>query len=427
MLNIVFTGHVDHGKSTLVGRLFYDCGQISERVMDRLKRHAESVGKPSFSFAYFTDNSLKERERGISIETSYKGLETNNRIFNIIDSPGHKDFVKNMISGAIGADCAVLVVDVNDTISNGILPQTQEHLLILKAVHIEKIIVAINKIDTVDYNEQQFEQCKLEIQYYCEKINFKAGLNATYIPISALKGENIIRSSKKMLWYDGPTFLDLLNSLPCSHEFINLPLRMPILRTFNVSGVGTVVAGKIEFGQIKTGDSVVIVPYPGFENVQAVVKSIKWQHKQMNSASVGDEVGILLSKLQKGFVVRNVKKGSILSCLKNPPKITKRFKAKIEIVDQSSKFKIGYTPYIHVHQAALPCKIVDIVSISNNNKNEKMINKDNIFSNNYSAEVWIVPLKPLVIESAFEFPKLGYFILRDGRTVAIGKCLEVDY
>jgi elongation factor 1-alpha len=427
MINLVFAGHVDHGKSTLVGRIFYERGQIAERHLDRLKRHAAAIGKPNFFFAFFTDTKLDERERGISIEVAFRGLETDCRKFNIIDVPGHKDFIKNMISGTVEADAAVLVIDAKDTVSAGAAPQTREHLILLKALRIDDIIVAVNKMDMVGYDREAFEQSKLEIQCFCETILYHPGNSVAFVPISGLLGDNITRSSENMPWYEGPALLDLLNLLPQPAQLVDLPLRMPILRTFSVSGAGPVVAGKIETGQVKPGDSIVIVPYPGVGGMRAEVKSIEWQHKRALSASAGDDVGILLSKSEKGFLSRMVKKGAMVGSVEYPPQIAKKFRAEIMVVNHPSGIRAGYSPHIHVHQAAMPCTITEIVSAHDANGEEKRVTGENRLTNGDTAIVWITPHKPLVIESASKFSRLGSFVLRDGRTAIIGTCLEVEH
>ena len=202
MINLAFVGHVDHGKSTLVGRLFYECGYISPQMLERLKRHAAAVGKSTFHFAFFTDNSLEERQRGISVQTSYKGFETDSRRYNIIDAPGHKDFVKNMISGTTEADVAILVVDAKETSTNGAAPQTREHLVLLKALDIGKLIVAVNKMDTIGFEQEAFELCKMETEYFCKGIQYQAGIDALYVPISALNGDNVVKCSENLAWYE---------------------------------------------------------------------------------------------------------------------------------------------------------------------------------------------------------------------------------
>lgn len=427
MMNLVFAGHVDHGKSTIIGRIFYERGYISDRTLDRLERHAKAVGKSTFHFAFFMDKSLEERQRGISIETSYRGFETDSRRYNIIDAPGHKDFVKNMISGAVEADVAILVVDAKETSTNGAAPQTKEHLVLLKALGIDKLIVAVNKMDTIGFEQEAFDLCKMEIEHFCERVQYQAGIDAVYVPTSALLGDNVDKLSQRLPWYEDKTLLNILDSVELPSRSIDLPLRMPILRTFSVPGVGSIVAGRIETGQVSQGGKVVIVPYPGTGIAKAEVKSIQWQNKEVDSACAGDDVGVLLTKQEKGFVVRQVKKGTILGSLMDSPRSCRRFKAEVVVTDHPTGIRAGYCPYLHVHQVAMPCQISEVLTAWNLQGEEKQVDAENRLVNGDTAVVWIETEKSLVIELASKYPRLGRFVLRDGATVATGLCLEVDH
>jgi len=427
MVNLVFAGHVDHGKSTLVGRIFYERGEISDQMLQRLERHAEAVGKGTFHFAFFLDTSLEERRRGITVETSYKGFETESRRYNIIDAPGHKDFVKNMITGASEADAAVLVVDAKETSTSGAAPQTREHIVLLNALGIDRLVVAVNKMDTVAYDRESFDLCKMEIEHFCEKMRYEAGQAATYVPISGLLGENISKPSQHLPWHDGKPLLAVLDSLELPERPIHLPLRMPILRAFSVPGVGSVVAGRIETGAVRPGDRVVVAPYPGTGVASGEVKSIQWQHVDVESASAGDDVGIMMTKLERGFVARQVKKGAVLGVPADPPRACRRFKAEVLVVDHPTGIKAGYTPYLHVHQAAMPCRIVNVILARDAHGEAKKIDDESRLKDGDSAVVWIETDKPLVIEPVAKCPRLGRFVLRDGRTVATGLCIEPDF
>ncbi|GAH33157.1 unnamed protein product, partial [marine sediment metagenome] len=258
-------------------------------------------------------------------------FETDSRRYNIIDAPGHKDFVKSMISGAAEADVAILVVDAKETSTKGAAPQTREHLVLLKALGIDRLVVAVNKMDTVGFDQEAFDLCKMEIEHFCEGIQYQVGIDALYLPICALDGDNVDKPSQKLSWYKGQNLLNVLDSIEQPSRPIDLPLRMPILRTFVVPGVGSVIAGRIETGKVSLGNKVVIAPYPGTGMAQAEVKSIEWQHKEVDSASAGDDVGVLLTKQKKGFVARYVKKGAVLGSPMDSPRGCRRFKAEIVV------------------------------------------------------------------------------------------------
>lgn len=425
MVNLVIAGHVDHGKSTLVGQLFYALGRIPERTMERFRRQAEAVGKGSFYLAFFTDRSLAERERGISVETAYVGLETETKRFNIIDAPGHRDFVKNMVTGTAEADAALLVVDAGGTAHGGLAPQTCEHLTILKALGITSLIVAVNKIDAVDYSKEIFEYCQLEVRDFLNAIKFPIDDDVPWIPTSALMADNVIEPSQRTPWYSGPTVLGAMEQLADPLRAYDLPLRMPILRTFTVPGVGAVVAGKIETGQVRPGQDVVIVPYPGSGRARAQVRSIEWQHQPVDVGRAGDDVGVMLTKQERGFVSRQIRKGAMMGEPDDPPTAVTRFKADLVVLAHPSGIRRMYAPYLHVHQAAMPCSVEEILDVTDSQGAPKTIEGEGKLVNGDSAVVWIRPHRPLVIEEFARFPKLGRFVLRDGGTVAAGTCVEV--
>ncbi len=426
MINLVFAGHVDHGKSTLVGRLFYELGLISEQEMTRLERHAHALDKGSFKYAFFTDKSLEERERGISVEVGFKGFETKKRRFNVIDAPGHKDFTKNMITGASMGDAAILVADANTTYEKGVQTQTREHLLLLYTLGIEQVLIVLNKMDTANYAESVYAATKERLAGLIEQIGakLKPEQDSNFIPASALYGENITKPSEKMPWYNGPTFVEALDALQEPLRLEDKPLRMPILRTFRAMRAGTVVAGKVECGTVSTGDTVVIVPYPGRGKISGEVRSLEWQHKRIDKAGPGEDIGILLGRLEKGFVARQVKKGYMVGDADNPPVAVEKFKANLFVLDHSSSIREGYSPYLYCHQAALPCSILEIEKSFNPRTGEVKEEKPEQLVKGDSAIVWIRPQKPLVIEEIRNIPKLSRFVLREGTTVAAGICLE---
>lgn len=434
MIYLVFAGHLDHGKSTLVGRMFYDLGLISAQALERLKRHAEAVEMPSCYLAFFTDTSLSERERGMTIETAFRGFDTESKRFNIIDVPGHKDFVKNMISGAAMADVAVLVVDGAWTANQGAAPQTKEHLVLLNAFGVKHLIVAVSKLDVVNFDQEKFEYCQQVVDDFMAKIAYKPEPNAVFIPISALDGDNVVKHSERTPWYTGPTLFEALDAIPPVKRATDLPLRMPIQRVFGIPGVGSVTAGMIETGVVRPQDSVTIAPYPGTEQTRAEVRSIEWQHNKVEIATAGDNVGILLGEQEKGFIPRLVKKGAVLGSATDPPKAVKRFRAQLLVVEHPSSIRKGYAPYLHVHQAAMPCTIEEILQIVTqsgetritDNQSMQAAEEETSLVNGDTGIVWIRPQKPLVIEEFEKIPQLGRFVLRDGGTIAAGICLETE-
>lgn len=423
MINTAIVGHIDHGKSTLIGRLLYDTGKLSKEKLKKFERQADSIGKKSFEFAYTMDKTMEERVRGITIELSFESFETKDRKINIIDAPGHKDFIKNMITGASEADVGILVIDTMDTHQKGLQPQTKEHSFLLYTLGINQLIVILNKMDRVGYSKDIYENVKAQLNYFLKIIGFK---DFKFVPTSAYYGDNVAKHSVKMPWYKGETFLQLLNSLKVPERLTDKTFRMPILRTFKIRGAGTVIAGKIESGKIKIGDNAVIVPYPGLGKISGVVKSIEWQHNILNEAKAGIDVGVLLTRTEKGFVSRQVKKGYVLGDINDPPIEVKEFKAKIIVFDHPTSIGIGYSPVLHCHQAVVPCSIMEMNDKFDSRTMEIKEKKPTFLKNGEGATVLIKPHKPLVIEEVSKIPRMGRFALRDmGRTIGAGMCIEV--
>lgn len=425
-LNLAVVGHVDHGKSTLVGRLLYDCGKIPPQAFERLQRHADALRRPELRFAFWSDTNLEERQRGISMEASYHGLEIESRRFNLIDVPGHRDFIKNAVSGIAAADAAILVIDAQQTTEHGLAPQTKESLLLLTAFGVSPVVVVVNKMDLVSHSSEVFELAKLEVENAMAALAAPSAsvLAASFIPMSALAGDNLAHQSDSMAWYQGDTLLNVLMRMPMPLRLTDRPLRMPILRTFNVRGVGPVITGKIETGTVRVGDRVAIVPYPEQNSVQGEVKSIHVQLEEVDFAQAGDDVGIALAKHEKHFVARLVKKGNMLASPSELPRVIKRFLGEIRVVDHPSGVRPGYAPMLHVHQVGMTCRVASVVPADRRSEEAKDNHAEPTIRNGETGLVWIETDRPLVIEPESECPKLGRFVLRDGRTVAIGKCLE---
>jgi elongation factor 1-alpha len=363
------------------------------------------------------DTSLEERKRGLTIELGFKPFETEKKRFNIIDAPGHSDFVKNMITGAAEADAGVLVVDAQDTLEK-IMPQTREHAILMLTLGVNQLIVVINKMDLVNYRQEAFEEVRRKIQEFLSSLGFTKLEKMLYIPISAFYGENITTKSEKMEWYTGPTFKEALDTLEEPQRPVDRPFRMPVLRTFKSRGVGKViVAGKVESGSVEEGDTIEIVPYGG----SGKVLSIEWQHKRFKKAEPGFDVGLALS----GSVMkREIKKGYMVCKPEEQPTAADRFKARI--MAWSRYIGEGYCPIIHCHQAVVPVKITDVESTFDIATGEVLSEDVKGVPPGQGGVVWIQPLKPLIIEKASEFPRLSRFALRDGvSTVAAGMCIDV--
>lgn len=418
-INLVFIGHVDHGKSTTVGRLLYDSGSIDEQSMRKLKEKAQELGKGGFEFAFVMDNLKEERERGVTIDLAHKRFETAKYDFTIIDAPGHKDFVKNMITGASQADAAVLVVAAND----GINAQTKEHVFLARTLGVSQLIVNINKMDIsgVDHKEDRYNKVKEEVSVLLKSVGYKPE-TVSFIAGASLKGENIVKRSDAMPWYKGPTLLESLDQLKLPDKPTNLPLRVPIQDVYNITGIGVVPVGKVETGVMKVGDKVIFVPGREGKGVNGEVKTIEMHHQQYQQAKPGDNIGFNV----RGIAKKDIARGDVLGHPDNPPTVVTEFTAQIVVLNHPSVVTVGYTPVFHVHTAQVACQITEIVKKMNPATGAEITENKDILRNGDAAIVKIKPTHPLVIEKQKEFPQLSRFAIRDsGSTVAAGMCIDL--
>ncbi len=413
-LNLVFIGHVDHGKSTTIGRLFYDMGLVDERLLEELRKEAEARGKVGFEFAYVMDRLKEERERGITIDIAYRDFETKKYYFTIIDAPGHQDFVKNMITGASQADAAVLVVAVTE----GIMPQTREHAVLAKTLGIDQIIVFINKMDMVNYDKEKYEKLRDEIKKFLKALGYKDDKIKAIIPGSALKGDNVVKKSENMPWYNGPTLLEAFDLLEEPPRLVDKPLRIPIENVYSIKGVGTVPVGRVETGVLRVGDRIIINP-PG---LTGEVKSIEMHHQALQEAKAGDNIGFNV----KGIGKDDIKRGDVVGHPDNPPTVVKSFKARIIVIYHPTAITEGYTPVLHAHTAQVATTFEKLLQKIDNKTGQVVEENPSFLKTGDAALVELKPTKPLVIERMQDFPPLGRFVIRDmGKTIAVGIVVEV--
>ncbi len=418
-MNLVFIGHVDHGKSTTVGRLLFDSGNIDEQAMRKLKEKAQELGKAGFEFAFAMDSLKEERERGVTIDLAHKKFVTDKYNFTIIDAPGHRDFVKNMITGASQADAAVLSVAAND----GVNAQTKEHVFLSKTLGVAQLIVNVNKMDIsgVDYKEERFNAVKEEVSKLIKSVGFKPD-EVTFVAASAFKGDNIVKKSENMDWYKGPTLLEAVDNLKPPEKPTDLPLRMPIQDVYNITGIGVVPVGKIDTGVMKVGQKVVAVPGREGKGVNGEVKSIEAHHEQHKEAYPGDNVGINV----RGFGKKDIARGDVIGPAEDVPPMVEEFKAQIVVLNHPSVITKGYTPVFHIHTAQVACQFVGIDKKLNPATGEVLEENPDFIKNGDAAIVTLRPVQKLVIESTKVNPKMARFAIRDsGSTVAAGMCTEI--
>ncbi|OGJ21117.1 translation elongation factor EF-1 subunit alpha [Candidatus Pacearchaeota archaeon RBG_13_36_9] len=415
--NVVFVGHVDHGKSTTVGRLMYDSGIIPEQDMKKLKEEAVKHGKIGFEFAFVMDKFKEERERGVTISLSYQKIITQKYQVTIIDAPGHKDFVKNMITGASQADAAFLVVAAKE----GVQPQTKEHLWLLRTMGVEQIVVLANKMDTVDYKEAAFNKVKEDVSALLKSVGYKLD-KVTFIAASGLKGDNVAKKSENMSWYKGPTVMEQLDKFEPPKKPTTLPMRMPIQDVYEITGIGTVPVGKIETGIIKVGQKVKVLPGRSGKGVDGEIKSIEMHHEQLQEAPAGDNVGINI----RGVGKKDVARGDVICDAAKPATMAEEFTAQIAVINHPSVIAKGYCPVFHVHTAQVPCQFVELVQKLDPKTGQVAQEHPDFIKNGDVAIVKIKPIGNLVIEKQKENPHMARFAIRDaGATVAAGICIDL--
>ena len=416
-MNVVFIGHVDHGKSTTVGRLLFDSGNVPEQAMRKLQEKAKELGKSGFEFAFVMDNLKEEQERGVTIDLAHKKFESDNRNFTIIDAPGHRDFVKNMITGASQADAAVLVVACTD----GVMAQTKEHVFLARTLGVQKLIVAVNKMDMRDYAEDAYTKTKEDVSKLLQTVGYKPD-EVPFIPIASLKGDNSVKKGDNLGWYNGPTLLEALDKLEEPERPVNLPMRLPIQDVYNITGIGVVPVGRVETGILKVGMKILAMPGREGKGVNGEVKSIEMHHEQVQQARPGSNIGFNV----RGIGKKDIARGDVFGTPESPPTVVSEFTAQIVVLNHPTVMTVGYTPVFHIHTAQVACTITEIVKKINPATGEVMAENPDFVRNGDVAIVKVRPVQAVVLEKQAEIPQLSRFAIRDsGSTVAAGMCIDV--
>ena len=416
-MNVVFVGHVDAGKSTCVGRMMFDGGSVTEQEMTKLKTEAQKYGKQGFEFAYVMDNIKEERERGVTIDLAYRKLITQKYEVTIIDAPGHRDFVKNMITGASQADAAFLVIAA----PAGVQPQTTEHLWLLRTMGVKNLAVVINKMDAVEYKEDKFNQVKEDVS----KLLKQVGINpdtTPFLAVSGLQGDNIVKKSDKMAWYKGPTLIEQFDLFPAPELPTNLPMRMPVQDVYEITGIGTVPVGKVETGTLKVGQKIIVLPGRTGTGIPGEVKTIEAHHESLPDAPAGMNVGVNL----RGVGKKDIARGDVICEASAPIPIVEEFTAQIAVINHPTVLAKGYTPVFHVHTAQVPCQFTELIEQIDPKSGQVIKQNPDFLKNGDVAKVRIRPQGNLCLETAKDNPFMGRFAVRDaGATVAAGMCLEI--
>ncbi|MED5159264.1 MAG: translation elongation factor EF-1 subunit alpha, partial [Candidatus Thermoplasmatota archaeon] len=401
-LNIVFVGHVDHGKSTTVGRLLLDSGHIEQHVIDKFEQEAAERGKAGFGFAYVMDGLKEERERGITIDVAHKEFYTPNYYFTVIDAPGHRDFVKNMITGTSQADAAVLNVAAND----GVNAQTKEHAFLARVLGVQQLIVNVNKMDIsgVDWSQDKYNSVVAEVTNLLKMAGFNTD-EIPFVPCSAFEGDNVFNTSDKSPWYNGPTLFEAIDAIQMPPKPTEMPLRLPLQDVYKISGIGTVPVGKIETGVLHAGKTVTFNP----SQQSAEVKSIEMHHTMVEKAEPGDNVGFNV----RGLSADDIRRGDVAGYTDNPPMFVRHdetFVGQIQLMDIPKAIGVNYTPVFHAHTSQVAVRFVELLE-----KTTKGVKEANpaFLKTGDACLVRFGPTKPMAIEQMDAFPELARFAIRD--------------
>jgi len=422
-LNLIIIGHVDHGKSTMTGHLLFDTGNVDDKTIAKYADESNKSGRgETFKFAWVLDTLKEERERGVTIDLRFEKFETDKVFFTIIDAPGHRDFIKNMITGTSQADAAILVASSKKgEFEVGVGPggQTREHAYLARTLGVSQLAVAINKMDdeSTNYSEERYNECRKEMESLLKVVGYDTS-KIQFVPVSGWVGDNLVKKSDKMPWYKGPTLLEVLNSFQEPPKPTDKPLRIPVQDVYSITGIGTVPVGRVETGVLKVGDSVVFMP----ANARGECKDIETHHTKIAQALPGDNVGFNV----RGIAKNEVHRGDVAGKPDNPPTVANEFVGRIIVVFHPTAIAAGYTPVMHAHTATTSATFTELLQKIDARSGQVTQEKPDFLKTGDAALVKIRPLRPLAIETYNEIPQLGRFAIRDmGSTIAVGVVAQV--
>lgn len=419
-INLVVVGHVDAGKSTLMGRLLCDLGYVSQKVMHRNETDSKKMGKSSFMYAWVLDETEEERMRGITMDVAQSKFETGTKKITILDAPGHKDFIPNMITGAASADAAILVIDAtNGEFEAGfdVGGQTREHAMLVRSLGISQLAVCVNKLDNVNWSKDRYNEIVEKLKAFLKSAGYKEA-DVKFVPCCGLSGENLIRKSTQAdltSWYSGPCLIEVIDSFKAPAKAITKPFRLAVADIFKGLISGVSVSGRIEAGYIAEGQKLLIMP----SNETCVVKSISVDDEKATQAFAGDNVVLVLYNTDVG----NVTVGSILCDTVQPPcPVSTLFEAKVVIF---KTIKIPITPgmpvVIHFNNTSEQAVIKKLVSQLSRSTGQVERKHPRCLVKNTSGVIRIQVSRPICVEVHKDFKELGRFMLRySGDTIAAG-------
>jgi elongation factor 1-alpha len=452
-VSIVIAGHVDSGKSTTTGRLIFELGGIDEREMQKLRDEAKTLNKESFAFAFYMDRCKEERSRGVTIQATVKEFHTDQYHYTIIDAPGHRDFIKNMLTGASQADVALLMVPADGNFTAAVAKgdhkaevvqgQTRQHARLLNLLGVKQLIVGVNKMDckTANYSQERYEECASEARNMLAKVGWKKEFirdSVPIIPISGFKGDNLIAQSPNMPWWKGVdvkvgdekvhvhTLLDTLNNmvqLPARKA--NAPMRMPVSSICKIRGVGDVITGRMEQGTVNPGVEVVFLPTHTKSNAcEGRIFSIEMHRKSIPAATTGDNIGVNI----RGLTKLNMPKTGDVMVLKSESGVgaVQSFTAQVQVLEHPGELKAGYTPiaYVRTGHSAVRMSKIDW-KIGKTTGGQKVQDPPFVKANDM-AQVVFEPQQPFVCDVFKSCEGLGRCAIMEGNgVVMLGKIVKV--
>lgn len=423
LLNLVVIGHVDAGKSTLMGHLLYLLGNVNKRTMHKYEQEAKKAGKASFAYAWVLDETGEERDRGVTMDVGMTKFETSSKVVTLMDAPGHKDFIPNMITGAAQADVAVMVVDASrGEFEAGFEAggQTREHALLVRSLGVTQLAVAVNKMDQVNWQQERFQEITSKLGHFLKQAGFKES-DVYYIPTSGLSGENLTTKSKEAeltAWYSGPCLLEQIDSFKAPQRSVEKPFRLCVSDVFKDQGSGFCVTGKIEAGYIQTGDKVLAMP----PNETCTVKGITLHDEPLDWAAAGDHVSLTVT----GMDIIKINVGCVFCDPKEPIKSCSRFRARILLFNIEVPITQGFPVLLHYQTVSEPATIRKLVSILHKSSGEVLKKKPKCLTKGQNAVVEIQTQRPVALELYKDYKELGRFMLRYvGSTIAAGVVTEI--
>uniref|UniRef100_A0A8C6Q0P5 HBS1-like protein n=1 Tax=Nothobranchius furzeri TaxID=105023 RepID=A0A8C6Q0P5_NOTFU len=423
LLNLVVIGHVDAGKSTLMGHLLYLLGNVNKRTMHKYEQESKKAGKASFAYAWVLDETGEERDRGVTMDVGMTKFETNSKVVTLMDAPGHKDFIPNMITGAAQADVAVLVVDASrGEFEAGFEAggQTREHALLVRSLGVTQLAVAVNKMDQVNWQQERFQEITSKLGHFLKQAGFKES-DVFFVPTSGLSGENLVtRSTASQLtsWYSGPSLLEQIDAFKAPQRSVDKPFRLCVSDVFKDQGSGFCVTGKIEAGYIQTGDRILAMP----PNETCTVKGITLHDEALDWAVAGDHVSLTVT----GMDIIKINVGCVFCNPKEPIRACTRFRARILLFNIELPVTQGFPVLLHYQTVSEPATIRKLISVLHKSSGEVLKKKPKCLNKGMNAIVEIQTQRPVSLELYKDYKELGRFMLRYvGSTIAAGVVTEV--